>query len=566
MKRLFSIFIILFICRGIGAEWLQDSIINDRNARCRTGYNVARGIAADGNNIYAVWTEGWYNIFLRAKLGGNWTNSEKISVGSPGGIYGISAYPAIAVRNGEVYVVWEDYRTRDFEIFYRKFSGGWGSPIPLSGDPAESRVPVITVTDGGKIFLIWQDERTGTYEIYSKIYSNGTWGATEKLSSNTLYAGFPTVTHYGETVYAVWEEIENNGYELYTSTYSGGNWSNAQRITNSEGMSQNPSICADPYGALHLIWVDDVNGNFIIYYSKFDGVNWTTSIPISDNPGEALYPQITSDPFGDIHLVWSDNREGSYEIFYKRFFDWQWSNDTILSHKEKLSTSPHITCTTDGSVHVIWYDWMEDPVFTSPHIRYRRFDPDSDSVFSSIKKEVTNDGVRISADVSQTDLRLFRLASPYPISVECQKIEGNRCIWFEPLVPGEYEYILQSRNGTEVCYSKTILVNIPQKGECWEVSISPNPFTTSTTIRLILPSKGQSAKGIVQDTKGIELKIYDLSGRLVKDFSLGTGHWALGTAVSWVGSNNRGKMVTPGVYFIKLSSKNHTITQKIIKL
>ncbi|TES92186.1 MAG: T9SS type A sorting domain-containing protein [Candidatus Cloacimonadota bacterium] len=62
----------------------------------------------------------------------------------------------------------------------------------------------------------------------------------------------------------------------------------------------------------------------------------------------------------------------------------------------------------------------------------------------------------------------------------------------------------------------------------------PNPFTTSTTIHLT---------SIAQSAEGIELKVYDVSGRLVKSVPLTTNHLSLGTDLS------------PGIYFLKLNGK-----------
>ncbi|TES91820.1 MAG: T9SS type A sorting domain-containing protein, partial [Candidatus Cloacimonadota bacterium] len=84
--------------------------------------------------------------------------------------------------------------------------------------------------------------------------------------------------------------------------------------------------------------------------------------------------------------------------------------------------------------------------------------------------------------------------------------------------------------------------------------ISPNPFRDRVNIEYCI---GQSAEGI-------ELKIYDVSGRLVKNLSLGTGHSALTTAVSWDGRDNFGKLLPSGIYFCKLSQGTFTQTKKIL--
>ena len=90
--------------------------------------------------------------------------------------------------------------------------------------------------------------------------------------------------------------------------------------------------------------------------------------------------------------------------------------------------------------------------------------------------------------------------------------------------------------------------------------IFPNPFTTSTTISFSLPNP----EGRAQSAENIELKIYDLSGRLVKSFSLTTNHSALSTAVFWDGKNRKGKRVSSGVYFVKFKAGSYRNWKKII--
>ena len=92
----------------------------------------------------------------------------------------------------------------------------------------------------------------------------------------------------------------------------------------------------------------------------------------------------------------------------------------------------------------------------------------------------------------------------------------------------------------------------------------PNPFTTSTTISLNLPSIGHSAKGIGQNKEGIELKIYDVAGRIVKQFTLPTTYSLLPTSVTWDGKNVSGKKVSTGIYFIKGKIGSSQINEKVV--
>jgi hypothetical protein len=86
--------------------------------------------------------------------------------------------------------------------------------------------------------------------------------------------------------------------------------------------------------------------------------------------------------------------------------------------------------------------------------------------------------------------------------------------------------------------------------------ISPNPFSTKTEITF---SIGQSAEGI-------EIGIYNVCGRLVKNFSLTTTNSILPTVIAWDGKDNSGDRLPMGVYFTSLKTVEILITKKIILL
>ncbi len=101
------------------------------------------------------------------------------------------------------------------------------------------------------------------------------------------------------------------------------------------------------------------------------------------------------------------------------------------------------------------------------------------------------------------------------------------------------------------------------------LSVSPNPFRKKTEIKWTLGT-GHSALGenpITNDQCPMTISIYDVSGRLVKSFSLFTPHSSLISSLSWDGTNEHGKEVAPGVYFIKIVGATYMLrpnTKKVI--
>jgi len=88
--------------------------------------------------------------------------------------------------------------------------------------------------------------------------------------------------------------------------------------------------------------------------------------------------------------------------------------------------------------------------------------------------------------------------------------------------------------------------------------VSPNPFSKLTTVSFGVGHSAESALG------GITLKIYDASGRLVKDFFLSTTYYLLPTAVSWDGTDQSDRQLPSGVYFVQLSVGDHLETRQVL--
>jgi glutamine cyclotransferase len=82
----------------------------------------------------------------------------------------------------------------------------------------------------------------------------------------------------------------------------------------------------------------------------------------------------------------------------------------------------------------------------------------------------------------------------------------------------------------------------------------PNPFSKLINISF----------GIGYGAEGVELMIYDASGRMVRDFSLPTAYSSVPTTIKWSGTDRFDRPVPAGVYFIRLQIGNSQIIHKII--
>jgi ASPIC and UnbV/FG-GAP-like repeat/FlgD Ig-like domain len=89
----------------------------------------------------------------------------------------------------------------------------------------------------------------------------------------------------------------------------------------------------------------------------------------------------------------------------------------------------------------------------------------------------------------------------------------------------------------------------------YEVSCYPNPFNPMTNIEFSLPRAGE-----------VSMRVYDITGRLVRTILSGT-HYDAGThAVVWNGTDGSGMKVASGVYFYRYTAADHEQTGRMMLL
>ena len=87
-----------------------------------------------------------------------------------------------------------------------------------------------------------------------------------------------------------------------------------------------------------------------------------------------------------------------------------------------------------------------------------------------------------------------------------------------------------------------------------KLEVYPNPFRNVTGIKFQIPNQ-----------KVVSIKIYDISGRVVKSFSLTTDYCVLATIV-WDGTDDLGRRLPSGIYFVRLATDGFKRIEKAILL
>jgi hypothetical protein len=89
--------------------------------------------------------------------------------------------------------------------------------------------------------------------------------------------------------------------------------------------------------------------------------------------------------------------------------------------------------------------------------------------------------------------------------------------------------------------------------------VAPNPFISKVKISL----SGETGNRGIDEP---EIKIYDITGRLVRKISLSPFSFLPGATVTWDGKNSGGEQVSPGTYYAKFAAGNRMVTEKIIRV
>lgn len=200
----------------------------------------------DEKNVCIAWLDarnGNYDIYFShgIKENGIWQFSQNARVNDD--FTNASQYtPSMAFENGSAYIAWYDDRNKDFDIFFstgRLENNSWkfGKNIRINDDTGnrDQMHPALAVGNG-EIFVVWEDERDGTSNIY---FSKGSWKKEgfefiKNIKVNNIKGKHydPQIGISGDNIYVVWQAEVKDGGDIYFSQgkYSGKNWEFSSNI------------------------------------------------------------------------------------------------------------------------------------------------------------------------------------------------------------------------------------------------------------------------------------------------------------------------------------------------
>ncbi len=457
-------------------------------------------------------------LFFSYYLFGQWGPECKIAGSTTYADYG--SYNngwTIAVKDSFVHMVWE-HRPSTSSIGKPGYvhSTDYGSNFSLIKNvPAkDAHNPHICVSDSF-VHVVWPDKQVGTI-YYNRSSDYGvSWGSDFRITNDSNMFVSPSICCGNSFVHIVWVGISYYTYYNRSSDY-GVSWDfDNFKLTNDSVLSFVSSICCvDSF--VHIVYLAS---DMICYNRSSDyGVSWDIdNFGITDISAPRSPSICCIDSF--VHVIWVDGRDGNPEIYYNRSSNYgvSWDFDFRLTNDLAGSESPSICC-MDSAVNVVWVDERDG----NPEIYYKK---SSDYGLSwSLDERLTTSGKADFPSIACTKC-------PYDVHVMWTAsgiyYKRHKC------------EVAGVKEGTEL---PTLFV-LSQN--------HPNPCREATTIKYQLPKSIHTT-----------LRIYNVTGQLVKTLvneEKESGNYT----VTWDGKNNKGRTVTNGIYFYKLTAEDFTSAKKL---
>lgn len=335
-------------CHGTSFPEIRERRVDQAVPGSVGGVDFAR-TATNGSNTYAVWIDqrngtGFFGggavFFNRSTNGGVTWQPADLRIDRAKGTAGFALLPDIICSGNSLFVVWQDRRNGDFDIYFTRSTDGgvtWlAQDIRLDTDGAGSGAsenPQICVS-GSTVHVAWQDGRSGETDIRFNRSLNGgaTWMSNDvRLDRGTAGAApsiLPRIAAVGSGVAVVWMDLRDGTWDIYfnRSTNRGSDWlQNDVRLDHGTQTAGTPQI-SWVGNVINVVWNDDRDVKSDVYSNRStnNGATWLSEdVRLdTDGPGAAdSYGHCLVAAGSNVYVAWYDLRDGSSGIYFNRSTD-----------------------------------------------------------------------------------------------------------------------------------------------------------------------------------------------------------------------------------------------------
>ncbi len=475
-----------------------------------------------------------------------WGSDTRLTTAPGYSCNGLSLNGVVAGPSNRVHVCWWDDRVGNAEIYYKQSTNGgetWGDDIRLTDTTAADYDPAI-VCAGNKVHIIWRCDSIIFYRCSTD--EGQAWLPKQRLFKGSVQS--PAIAASGDTIYAAWVWRRSSFPPwpvLFRRSLDGGTtWLDTIRVSQTPYDScKTCALVVDIAKRVHVFWTNMWwwEGYYGVCTRKSTDFGVTWSIPVEIEIPCAIEAQVFSCAAGSDPNVLHYTHIGLYTGGTLYNFKYLRSSDAGETWNQyffkgagaswRLWDFPDVVeDTSTGEVHLVW-EWNETSA-EKGEIMYNH-SVDNGLTWGSDERLTYDDSI-----------------STRP-SINCGSVH---LIWSD------------TRDGNyEIYYKKKIIVGIEEeeiaaqtlKTENGKLEVYPNPFQEKIQIRYMMQDTGCRIQNF-------SLKIYDASGRLVKDFSHSTHYAPRPAHISWDGVDEKGVRVSEGVYFVVINNGNYYLKRKIL--
>lgn len=594
--------------RGIyGTRVTQAGIVLDTNGICISLAGMDRicpSVNFDGTNYFVVWQDyrnhNWDIYGARVNQGGIVLDPEGIAIDT---VTNEQRYSSLAFDGTNYLVVWEDFRSGfNWDIYGTRVSQ-MGSVIDMNGFILSAEVNFqyspVGAFDGTNYLVAWEDRRNGLdSDVYgARVNPTGIILDSISIAISTAadWQGNPSVAFDGTNYLVVWDDWRSGDHlDIY-----GARINQTGLILDPEGIIISAALNTQGYPSVtfdginyFVVWVDYRSGDTSDIYGTrinqagivldpdgiaistatnyqwnpsliFDGINYfvvwddrrndygdlygarvnqagvvidTNGIIISATTGSQRSPAISFDGT-NYFVVWQDIRSGDFDIYGARVnlggivLD---TNGIVISNAPGEQMIPSVTF--DGTDYlVVWEDWINYDEWNIIGAKVNT----SGIVVDTFPVSTQTGDQFVPTLARGAGNQVLIIYSGWADFINTHPVKTYR-IWgkFYPFVGIEEENSKLKMQSTKL------------------LEIQPNPFKNITQIKYNVKSRGDA-----------EIKIYDITGKIVKSFSSNNQQLITNNCLVWDGNDNSGKVLPAGVYFCTLKvSKGTAETKQIIIL
>ena len=284
-------------------------------------------------------------------LGGN-ADSQSATAGDPAGNLWV-AWHAGAAGSRDIYVAKRPVGAGTFQM-----------PVRLTTDKGDQCNPALAVSAAGAVYVVWQDNRNGNWDIYASICSDGANFSKEvRVTNSTHNESNPALAIDHQSpgrAYVAWQDDRNGNQDIYAASSTNAfATSTVSQITNNTADQKEPALAVDTGNVAYIFWTDMRNGQADIYAAVSNTAGWP-NVPVVAKPGEQTQPAIAAGAGATLHLLWVDNSGGNKDVYYASLNGLPSSPVAGVSIIDDSSgadqTTPAIVCGPDQRVFACWTD------------------------------------------------------------------------------------------------------------------------------------------------------------------------------------------------------------------